>query len=415
VKHATHGPKAVDEAVVERAPGESQDAERVPAAVIPRLRQQELLAELGVLALKGTPFQELLDHTARLSAEGLQAEFCKVMEHLPAENRLLVRAGVGWEPGIVGTATIGADLDSPGGFALRTGKPVISNHLENEERFRTPELLLEHGIRRAMNVILQGDGTPFGVLEVDSRSEGEFGEHDIAFLQGAANLLGMAIERQRIERNLRAAIGERDILLQEMSHRIKNSLQLVASMLHLQSGGTQDEAVRYQLAAASSRIAAVARAHHRLYQSSDIRTLDLSAYLRDLCADLDASVAHCRIEVEAPERVEAATDRAVPIALVVNELVANAAKYAYPEGSPCRVRVRLARADEPASICLSVQDDGVGLPAGFDANAGRGLGMRIVTAFAQQLGADLRIRGRRPGTEFMLVLRTSALGTSPRA
>src|SRR5262249_32641600 len=75
-------------------------------------------------------------------------------------NRLLVRAGVGWHEGIVGVATVGADLESPSGFALRTGKPVISNHLENEQRFRTPELLVEHGIRRAMNVILQGDGSP---------------------------------------------------------------------------------------------------------------------------------------------------------------------------------------------------------------------------------------------------------------
>jgi GAF domain len=69
-------------------------------------------------------------------------------------------------------ATVGADLESPSGFALRTGKPVISNHLENEQRFRTPELLVEHGIRRAMNVVLQGDGSPYGVLEVDSRSDG---------------------------------------------------------------------------------------------------------------------------------------------------------------------------------------------------------------------------------------------------
>src|SRR5262249_50009858 len=72
----------------------------------------------------------------------------------PSENRLLVRAGVGWEAGVVGSAKVEADLASPGGFALRTGKPVISNHLENEERFKTPELLIRHGIRRAMNVIL---------------------------------------------------------------------------------------------------------------------------------------------------------------------------------------------------------------------------------------------------------------------
>ena len=103
-------------------------------------------------------------------------------------------------------ATVGADLESPSGFALRTGKPVISNHLENEQRFRTPELLVEHGIRRAMNVILQGDGSPYGVLEVDSRSEGEFSQNDIASLQGAANILGMAIEQQQYQRKLQIAL-----------------------------------------------------------------------------------------------------------------------------------------------------------------------------------------------------------------
>ena len=200
-----------------------------------------------MLALKGTPFPELLDHTAQVTAEGLRADFSKVLEYLPAEGCLVVRAGVGWPPGVVGVATVGADLASPAGFALRTGKPVISNHLENEERFRTPELLVENGIHRAMNVILQGDQQPYGVLEVDSRNEGEFEEHDIAFLQGAANLVGMAIERQRIERNLRAAVEQRDVLVQEIEHRVKNSLQLVISMLHLQASSVADESVRRQL------------------------------------------------------------------------------------------------------------------------------------------------------------------------
>jgi hypothetical protein len=92
-----------------------------------RIRQQEILAELGVLALQGTPFLELLNQTARLTAEGMEAEFCKVLEYISAQNRLLVRAGVGWHEGIVGVATVGADLESPSGFALRTGKPVSPN------------------------------------------------------------------------------------------------------------------------------------------------------------------------------------------------------------------------------------------------------------------------------------------------
>ena len=156
-----------EEPVIEPKPNGDEGMEVTERALRLRIRQQEILTELGVLALKGTPFEELLGQTATLAAEGLQAEFCKVLEHLPAEHCLLVRAGLGWPPGIVGSARIGDDGASPAGFALRTGKPVISNHLEHEERFRTPDLLAANGIRRAMNVILQGDGRPFGVLEVD--------------------------------------------------------------------------------------------------------------------------------------------------------------------------------------------------------------------------------------------------------
>src|ERR1700722_14011766 len=138
------------EPVVEPTPSDDQPDELAARALRQRIRQQELLAELGVLALQRTSFIGMLNHTARVTSEGLGAEYCKVMEFLPAENRLLVRAGVGWQEGVVGSATVGADLASPAGYALRTGKPVISNHLENEQRFRTPELLAEHGIRRAM-------------------------------------------------------------------------------------------------------------------------------------------------------------------------------------------------------------------------------------------------------------------------
>jgi GAF domain-containing protein len=135
-----------------------------------------------------------------------------------------MRAGVGWQDGLVGTASVGADVASPSGFALRMGKPVISNHLESEERFRTPDLLAAHRVRRAMNVILQGDDAPYGVLEVDSQSEGEFSEHDLTFLQGAANILGMAIERHRQERALSAALEHQQVLVKEINHRVKNSL-----------------------------------------------------------------------------------------------------------------------------------------------------------------------------------------------
>src|SRR4029079_16501485 len=315
-----------DDPVVERNPaGQSDDL--TGRALQSRIGQQELLAQLGVLALQGTSFIEMLNHTARVTAEGVEAEYCKVMEYIPREKRLLVRAGVGWDEGVVGHATVGADLDSPAGYALRTGKPVISNHLENEQRFRTPELLMEHGIRRAMNVILQGDGSPFGVLEVDSRSEGEFGEHDIAFLQGAANILGMAIERQRYERHLKAALERHKVLLKEISHRVKNSLQIVSSMLHLQASTVDDDGLAAQLAEASSRVSAVGRAYERLAYDADVENIDLGSYLRAVCADAISASSNCKLHFDSEDGIWLYADRAISLALIVNELVTNAIKY----------------------------------------------------------------------------------------
>jgi two-component sensor histidine kinase len=389
--------------VVEQTPGDPQPSDLAEQALRLRIRQQEILAELGVLALQGTSFIDLLNHTARLTADGLGAEYSKVMEYIPAENRLLVRAGVGWHEGVIGVASVGADLASPAGFALRTGKPVISNHLENEQRFRTPELLVEHGIHRAMNVILQGDGTPFGVLEVDSRSEGEFGEHDLAFLQGAANLLGMAIEQQQYQRKLKAALDRHQVLLKEVNHRVKNSLQLVASMLQLEASAAGDPEFSERLNQASSRILTVGRAYERLAYNADNEKIDLVAYLGEVMQDLESTVAPCKLHFDAATGIQFAGDRAILVALIINELVLNAAKYAYPDRSGETIWVRLSRA-EPNAVLISVRDEGVGLPPGFDPTKSKRLGTRLVNALSSQLAASLTQTSGTTGTSFSLLV-----------
>jgi two-component sensor histidine kinase len=386
--------------VVELKPNENE-LPAISRALSRRIRQQEILAELGVTALQGASFDQLMADTARLTAEGMQVEFCKILEHLPAEKRLLVRAGVGWDPGIVGVATVGTDLASPAGFALRTGKPVISNHLENEERFRTPELLVQFGIRRAMNVILQGDGKPFGVLEVDSRSEDEFAAHDLSFLQGAANVLGMAIERERHERSLKAALERQEILLKEITHRVKNSLAIVAAMLKLQASDMDNPELTRHLEEAAYRISAVAKAHERIHQGSGTDKLDLGIYIEQVCHDLNDAISPCNIEVEADRGIEIMTDRAIPMALIANELITNAIKYAYQGQPDGTIRVRLTRGDN-ATVGLTVRDDGAGFPAEFDPRVAAGLGMRIVRAFAQQLNAEIAVHRLDPGTEFVV-------------
>ncbi len=377
-------------------PKPDEGADLTSRALKLRIRQQEILAELGVTALQGASFNQLLTDTARLTAEGLNTEFCKVLEHVPSENRFLIRAGVGWGPGVVGVASVGADLDSPAGFALRTGKPVISNHLENEQRFRTPEILQRHGVHRAMNVILQGDGKPFGVLEVDSRSEKEFEEQDIAFLQGAANLLGMAIERERSERQLQAALMRDEVLLKEINHRVKNSLAIVASMLRLQARDSDHPGLADQLTKASHRVAAIGKAHDQLSQGTDIDRMDVGKYIEALCKDLDESVVQSDVRTDVEEGIEIQTDRAISAALIVNELITNAAKYA---GGKILIRVYRASENE---FAISVRDEGSGIAADFDPRKAKGLGMRIITSFAQQLDATIKARSHSPGAEFVV-------------
>ena len=385
-------------AIVESQP-DGEDSAVTTRALQQRIRQQEILAELGVSALHGARFDQLLNDTARLTAEGLRAEFCKVLEYLAEENVLLVRAGVGWREGVVGVAKIGADLASPAGFALRTGKPVISNHLENEQRFRTPDLLAQHGIHRAMNVILQGDGRPFGVLEVDSRSEERFVENDLSFLQGAANILGMAIERERHERSLKAALGRHQFLLKEMNHRVKNSLSIVAGMLRLQAREIDDENFTAHFEEASHRIAAIAKAHDQLYRHAEVEQMDVGRYVEAVCKDLDASIGQCEILVEAEHGIEISTDRAISSALIVNELITNGVKYGYRDRAVGRIWVSVARTDAQA-FSISVRDGGEGLPPGFEPGKAKGLGMRIVNALAEQIKGELTFRQHDPGTEF---------------
>ena len=264
-------------------------------------------------------------------------------------------------------------------------------------------MLRKHGVRRAMNVILQGDGKPFGVLEVDSKSEEDFEEHDLAFLQGAANVLGMAIERERNERRIKTALDRQQFLLKEMNHRVKNSLSIVSSMLNLQSRDVADANLSMHLNEASFRVLAIAKAHDQLSRSPNIERMDIGEYINEICKDLDASVAHCDVRAEADSGIELETAKAISVALIVNELITNAAKYAYKGRSDGSIWITASRVGHD-SFAIVVRDEGSGLPVDFDLGKAKGLGMRIISLFARQLNANVAVGACHPGTEFTITV-----------
>ncbi|MCJ2080051.1 sensor histidine kinase [Methylobacterium sp. J-090] len=377
--------------------------ELAPKALAIRLRQQAILSDFGVEALRATELLPLLQRATELCAEGMEAEFCKALEYKPHQDCLLVCAGVGWDADSVGSAIIGADLASPAGYALKTGRPVISNHLQDETRFRTPKLMADHGIRRAINVLIANRDGNYGVLEVDDTREGQFEEADIAFMQGFANLVGGAIERQRAEARLKAAVDRQELLSREMSHRVKNSLAVVAGFLGLQARGSDNDDVKAALADARTRVEAVAQVHDQLWRQPSLEAIDVAGFLEALCAKLQESAPGHSLVCRA-QTVNIPADLAIPLGLFVNELVTNAIKYAYPDGAG-EIRVT-AQADPEGGLRLTVCDDGVGLPEGFDPAASRSasLGMRIVNSLARQLGGPLAVATDRPGAHFSLLI-----------
>jgi two-component sensor histidine kinase len=241
------------------------------------------------------------------------------------------------------------------------------------------------------------------VLEVDSQSEGEFSEHDIAFLQGAANILGMAIEQQQYQRKLRTALDRHQVLLKEVNHRVKNSLQVVSSMLHLQASAVGDPVLSDRLQEASTRVSAVGRAYERLAYNADYENIGLVSYLREVIDDLETAVAPCKVQLEAPEEIQFAADRAILVALVINELVLNAGKYAYPDSAGGSIWVRLVQTEKNL-VLVSVRDEGVGLPVEFDPTTSKRLGSRLINALAKQLGAEVTRPVSAVGTNFTLLV-----------
>jgi two-component sensor histidine kinase len=200
-----------------------------------------------------------------------------------------------------------------------------------------------------------------------------------------------------------ALAAERAVLLREVSHRVGNSLQLIASMLSMQGNASPQQEVKHALTAATARVMAVARVHRSLYTSDDVKSVAVDQYLKALVEDLRLSAESDELAqlTIAAEPVEIDPDRVVAIGVIVSELVINARKYAYPGGKG-PIRVTLTQRDKDRAV-ISVEDDGVGFNGAVPAHASDGLGQRIVKAMAEKLGATMEQNSARRGAKIDVI------------
>jgi PAS domain S-box-containing protein len=223
---------------------------------------------------------------------------------------------------------------------------------------------------------------------------------------GTTGTLNDITARKEAEDRIAASLREKELLLKEVNHRVKNNMQVICSLLNLQAGQVEDAAVREMFAEAQNRIASMALVHEKLYQSSDLGQIDFADYLRELTDNLKglqgSRTRNIRLELATPP-LRLGIDTAIPCGLIINELVTNAYKHAFPNDGVGRVAIALERVNG-SQLRLEVTDDGRGLPPGFDLQQTRSLGLKLVNTLARQLRGTLEVQSGR-GASFVLHLK----------
>jgi two-component sensor histidine kinase len=222
-------------------------SEEKDASIAKLLRQQAALASFGGFAFREPDILKVLTEAARICAESLETSFCKVCRYRPEENDLLVEAGVGWKAGVIGEVVSRVDESSPQGQSFVTAEPTINLDLRKKNDFSLPAFYGEHGIISTVDVIIKGNGQPYGVLEIDSSTQHDYDQHDIDFLTGFANVLAEAVATSKRTdvlvatiAKMKALVAEKDVLAEELQHRVRNNLQLVYAMLAKELGNIDD-------------------------------------------------------------------------------------------------------------------------------------------------------------------------------
>jgi two-component sensor histidine kinase len=379
-----------------------------PSRVDVLLRQQAATAKFGSFALRENDLHKILTEAARVCADGLSVPFCKVCRYRPEENDLLVEAGFGWQPGIVGIVVSRADTSSPQGRAFVSGQPSICNDLRKDNEFDLPAFYAAHGIVSTVDVLIKGADQPYGVLEIDNDKQHDYNENDINFLTGFANVLAEAVATsvrtnvltQTIERmavlvaEQERLLDQKKILAEELQHRVRNNMQLVYGMLSKQVADTPDEAGQRGIRAIARRVTTLAQVYDHLLGNGITRTTDFGTYAVSLCRSLaeiqgvpDSAVTLACDGTQVMLDLDAVT----ALGIILAELVTNSYDHAFPDGTGSITVAVRGPAGDDSMATMTILDSGPGFDPKVE-NKRHGLG--LVRRLAEQIRGTVTLDSR---------------------
>lgn len=359
----------------------------------------EFPVEIGLTPIEsGDGFMVLAAIVDITERKRLEERFRRVVEYAPSAMVMIDRSG--------SMVLVNAQTEQLFGYSRSAliGQPI---EMLVPERLRGEHVHFRRGFVAVPQARPMGVGRDLFACRADgSEFPVEIGLNPIDTEEGVMVLASVVdiTERQRAQQKLEGALQEKTVLLNEVHHRVKNNLQVISSLLNLQATHASDERLRGILAESQNRVRAMALTHQLLYERKDYSRIDLGEYLDRLAQLLLGSYREGggRIVLR---RVMPTTahyldlDRAIPCGLIVNELVTNAFKHAFPGERSGEIRIELSAQD--GEIELVVVDDGVGFPAGFEMERVRSLGLQLVPLLVDQLGGRFAV-GSGPGARFSL-------------
>ena len=404
-----------------------------------RAEQQEAVATLGVSALGTVEIDDVLAAAVDTVRTTLDAEMAKVLELLPGGEALLLRAGAGWHDGLVGTAEVPAGADSQAGYTLASAVPVVVEDLAADDRFRGPKLLTDHGVVSGLSVIIRGPHGPWGVFGVHTRRRRVFTRDDVHFLQAVANVVGAALERQRVAEELSASRHELTLKVAQerlrraerlasigtlaagIAHEINNpvnSILVNAEAALLERGGDG-----WDTRAALERIVGEAVRCGRIVR--DVLDFARAEHTEKTRHDLNQAVAagleRCRRFLEDPPPVDLDLGEGLPEVLVspleLEQVLVNLLRNAQHAARGDDLRVEIATRAAGGRARLTVGDNGRGMPPEIAArvfdpffstrrrDGGTGLGLSLVHSIVEEHGGTIDVLSRPgAGTTFVIEL-----------
>ncbi|WP_368663195.1 PAS domain S-box protein [Limnospira fusiformis] len=384
---------------------EIAERQKIEAEIATKAYQQAMVAEVGQKALLGIDSEILIQDIVGMVGRCLQVDYCKLLEIRVSEpDRLTVAI---------------ANHQHTHNHRLKTDKyhQVYSFILpESSSTTPSPSHHLNLGIEPSSNIYqfphingisipIESQNSYYGILGVYTTETREFVQEDVHFLQSVANVLATAIERQHAEEQLMNSLKEKEILLKEIHHRVKNNLLVVSNLLEFQSDYTDNPEVIKLLSDSQQRIQSMALIHEKLYKSTGLDRINFGDYLNDLVEQLfdsygtEAHTVDLELDIES---VELNLETANPCSLIVNELISNAFKHAFVDERPGKLGLELHQ-DDLGIITLIIRDNGVGIPEGLDIRNVESLGMELIWTLTEQIEGNLELLDVTEGTAFKLI------------